>query len=289
MAYDYAGPSYSDHIQYTTNWNSPSDPSMGKYNTTGPLQVHMDQVPAKKINVGITIYAQIFTKNNTNQTIGSPYTEGAANTTGCKNLPDKDKKLNYNGTTIGAYYDNDTAVYTYETTESLSDKVDIIMKKQLGGAMFWDVTQDRDMPDARADKGSLIGTYYDKVKDDLEMKDNYEDYVSVSVTSPGLDEGETPKLDPPMSMPSKSESITSDDSDSTPTASGDDDSSSSPTASGDDDSSSSPTASGDDDSSSSPTASGDDDSSSTPASSSGASSAQPIATATDTVTVTVSV
>lgn len=203
MAFDYSNPNTSDHVQYSANWKSTSKTTkdnLSKGNTTGPLQIHTDQVNPKKVVVGMATYAQVFSKNGTKLTMGSSWTPGAANTTDCKNLPDSGKGVNYDDQAIAAYYENDTAVYVYDTTESLKAKAKLIKDQKLGGAMFWDLTKDRDMPDARADKGSLIGAFVETVGNkSLETQDNNRKYTVVSVTSPGLEESSKPTLDPVMS------------------------------------------------------------------------------------------
>jgi chitinase len=111
-------------------------------------------VPSTKLNLGMPLYGRAFTNT---AGLGQPYKDVGKGTWEAgvydfKDLPLPGAKEYFDNEAYATYsYDNATKMLvTYDTVNMALTKVGYIKQKKLGGAMWWEVSGDRN------DSGSII-------------------------------------------------------------------------------------------------------------------------------------
>ncbi|KAH7394065.1 glycoside hydrolase superfamily [Phaeosphaeria sp. MPI-PUGE-AT-0046c] len=155
MAYDYAG-SWDNATGHASNLApSRSNPKSTPYNTDSVVKHYIEAgVPSTKLNLGMPLYGRAFTNT---AGLGQPY-EGVGEGTwekgvyDFKDLPLPGAREYFDKEAYATYsYDNATnTLITYDTVNMALTKVGYIKQKGLGGAMWWEVSGDRN------DSGSII-------------------------------------------------------------------------------------------------------------------------------------
>lgn len=179
MAYDFYG-SFDIHTNHhAALYPNPADPTpnqpqmyfKAKYNTSDAVQAYLaGGVPAEKIVVGIPFYGRgwddvppvnngLFQRSGGASTIGTwepavfDYDDIVANHSG----PAGENVFWDDAAKASYIYDaKNRRFISYESIESCSAKMDFINQRNLGGAMFWELSQDR--------KQDLINIIYQKTQ-----------------------------------------------------------------------------------------------------------------------------
>jgi chitinase len=154
MSYDYHGAwdaSGPTHHQ-SALFGSPEDPSSGiikNYYTDYTVQKHLEAgIPAKKLNIGVPFYGRGW-RGVTNENNGL-YQQAAGPAQGT-NESGMDDYKNIAALGYPVYWDpvaeaswcyNGDIFWTYDTPESLKNKMEYIERTGLGGVMFWDLSGD---------------------------------------------------------------------------------------------------------------------------------------------------
>ncbi|KAH5214995.1 hypothetical protein HBI62_181820 [Parastagonospora nodorum] len=155
MAYDYAG-SWDNVTAHASNLApSKSNPKSTPYDTNSVISHYISAgVPSSKINLGMPLYGRAFTNT---AGLGQPYNgigKGTweAGVYDFKDLPLQGATEYFDREAYATYsYDNSTAVLvSYDTVDMALAKVKYIKQNKLGGAMWWEVSGDRN------DSGSII-------------------------------------------------------------------------------------------------------------------------------------
>lgn len=169
MAYDFSG-----------DWDQQIGHQSSLYG--GPLNV--DQavtyfeneggVPSKKIVMGMPLYGRGF--SNTEGKIGSNYKgvpDGSwdKGSFDYKDLPRKGAKefMNQERVASWSYDESKREFVTYDSPEVAKIKCEYIKDRQLGGAMFWELTADNSLDESR----SLLETVYNSLGDNLNGIENH--------------------------------------------------------------------------------------------------------------------
>jgi chitinase len=148
MAYDYSG-SWDKNAGHQANlYKSSSCSTCTPYNSDSVIDVYVSQgVPASKIVLGMPLYGRSFT-NTTG--IGQPFQgvgQGSweAGVWDFKALPQPGAQEHYDKESGATYsYDNATkTLISYDTLDMARRKVQYIKQKKLGGAMWWELSGDR--------------------------------------------------------------------------------------------------------------------------------------------------
>ncbi|PVH75450.1 glycoside hydrolase family 18 protein [Cadophora sp. DSE1049] len=162
MGYDYAG-NWDTLAGHSSNlFGDKSNPSSTPFNTSSAIDYYLKTgcVAPSKINLGMPLYARSFSNtagpgqpfNNT----GAPGSFGESSTWDTKALPLPGSNATvYNLKKIGASYSYDASsklMISYDTPTMAKVKASWIEKMGLGGAMWWEVSQDK------SGKDSLIAT-----------------------------------------------------------------------------------------------------------------------------------
>jgi chitinase len=157
QAYDYAG-SWGNFTGHASNLSpSTSDPASTPFNTRAVVAAYLAAgVPSTKLNLGMPLYGRSFTGTTG---LGKPYTGLGAGTWEAgvydfKDLPLKGAHVYYDDEAEATYsWDNSTGMLvSYDTVDMALLKVDYIKETKLGGAMWWEVSGDRN------DSGSIISS-----------------------------------------------------------------------------------------------------------------------------------
>ncbi|KAF2011760.1 glycoside hydrolase family 18 protein [Aaosphaeria arxii CBS 175.79] len=157
MGYDFAG-SWDKTSGHQANlYASSSCPSCTPFNIDSVITDYTaDGIPSDKIVLGMPLYGRAFTNT---KGLGQPY-EGVGEGSWEKGIWDfkalpKDGAQEMYDEESGASYSYDEGTQTlisYDTADMARKKVDYIKNKGLGGAMWWELSGDRE------DEGSLIST-----------------------------------------------------------------------------------------------------------------------------------
>ncbi|KAK2630617.1 hypothetical protein QTJ16_001437 [Diplocarpon rosae] len=162
MGYDYSG-SWDKIAAHSSNLLPDEKSNLSTpFSSEAPLKYYVDAgISPLSINLGMPLYGRAFANtrglgqpfNNTGSTIGS-YDE--ANVWDVKDLPIEGSNATvYNLKKIGASYSYDASkqyLVSYDTPKNAKVKAEYIEKHGYGGAMWWEISQDRQ------DSDSLIKT-----------------------------------------------------------------------------------------------------------------------------------
>jgi chitinase len=155
QAYDYSG-SWDNVTAHASNLApSRSNPKSTPYNTNSVIQHYVNAgVPSTKLNLGMPLYGRAFTNT---AGLGQPYNgigKGTweAGVYDFKDLPLPGATEYWDREAYATYsYDNSTGMLvSYDTVDMALTKVNYIKQNKLGGAMWWEVSGDRN------DSGSII-------------------------------------------------------------------------------------------------------------------------------------
>jgi hypothetical protein len=155
QAYDYSG-SWDNFTGHASNLApNPSNPNSTPFNTRSVVQAYINAgVPSSKLNLGMPLYGRAFTNT---AGLGQPYKGIGTGTWEAgvydfKDMPLPGSTVYWDKTAYATYsYDNSTGMLvSYDTVELALTKVDFIKQNNLGGAMWWEVSGDRN------DSGSII-------------------------------------------------------------------------------------------------------------------------------------
>lgn len=148
MAYDYAG-SWDTTTGYQSNiYNSKSYPKATKFNTDQAVTDYMKAgIPASKIILGLPLYGRSFANaKNVGQTYsgvgGGSLQPGVYN---YKDLPRPGARI-WQDKPAGSIYSWNSAtkeMVTFDNVLSAGWKADYLLKKSLGGAVFWEASGDK--------------------------------------------------------------------------------------------------------------------------------------------------
>jgi chitinase len=148
QAYDYAG-SWSQFTGHAQNlYLSTTNPRSTPFNTYEAVNAYLAAgVPASKLNLGMPLYGRAFT-NTTG--LGQPYNGIGPGTWEAgiydwRALPLPGSKVYYDSEAGATYsYDSSTGMLvSFDTVEMALQKVNYIKNTGLGGAMWWEVSGDR--------------------------------------------------------------------------------------------------------------------------------------------------
>jgi len=159
MGYDYAG-SWDTLAGHSSNiYGSKDNPSSTPFNTSTAIDYYVQTggISPSKINLGLPLYARSFSNtlgpgkpfNNT----GAAGSFGEAAVWDSKALPLPGSNATVYNLDIGASYSYDAStklMISYDTPKNAQFKANYMMENELGGAMWWEISQDR------IGKGSLI-------------------------------------------------------------------------------------------------------------------------------------
>lgn len=170
MAYDYAGKWDSTSGHQANLFADTANPASTKFSTDKAIDDYIALgVPANKISLGLPLYGRSF-EGTTG--LGKPYSGigGGPIEDGIwpyKDLPKAGAVEKYDDVAKASYsYDPATKeLVSYDTVRSAKAKADYLLKKGLGGAVFWEASGDK-----KGD-GSLVGTLANKMGN-LDMTPN---------------------------------------------------------------------------------------------------------------------
>ncbi|KAF2641618.1 glycoside hydrolase family 18, chitinase [Massarina eburnea CBS 473.64] len=155
MAYDYAG-SWDQNAGHQANlFHSASNPTCAPFNTKSVVDVYLTQgVPANKLVIGMPLYGRAFTNTDG---IGKPF-QGVGQGSweqgvwDFKDLPQSGAQEFFDQEAGATYsYDNSSrTLVTYDNLDMAMRKAEYIKNNGLGGAMWWELSGDRQ------DQGSIV-------------------------------------------------------------------------------------------------------------------------------------
>jgi chitinase len=157
MAYDYAGSWDSTTGHQANLYPNPQNPQATKFSTERALTDYLARgIPARKVVLGMPLYGRGFTNT---KGLGLPYAgvgEGSiqAGVWLYKDLPRPGAKEFYDEV-AGASYSFDEAkgeLVSYDNVHSAKKKTEYLIRKGLGGAVFWEAAGDK------TGDASLVGT-----------------------------------------------------------------------------------------------------------------------------------
>ena len=159
MTYDYHGTWDKMTFHLAPLYANPEDPgyrwAVGrKLNVAGAVQYYLDAgVPAEKINVGIPLYGmawQTTTKNPKplfSSTVEKPTLKdlGVLDYAEVQQMVAKGLAVEWDDSSRAAYlYNKTTGLFvSYDNGMSVTEKIELVVEKKLGGVFFWELSQDR--------------------------------------------------------------------------------------------------------------------------------------------------
>lgn len=159
MTYDYHGTWDKMTFHLAPLYANPDDPGYKwaagrKLNVAGAIQYYLDAgVPAKKINVGIPLYGigwQVPAKTKNPlfvATVEKPTNKdvGVVEYAEIQQLTAKGMPVEWDEASRAPYlYDKATGLFiSYDNGMSVTEKVELVAEKGLGGVFFWELSQDR--------------------------------------------------------------------------------------------------------------------------------------------------
>ncbi|KAK3694591.1 glycoside hydrolase family 18 protein [Podospora appendiculata] len=157
MAYDYAGSWDSTSGHQSNIYTSTTNPQATKFNTEQAVRDYIVRgIPADKIVLGIPLYGRSFEATTG---LGQPYNGIGAGSIQSgvwlyKDLPRPGAQEMYDDSAKASYsYDANTKeLISYDTVSSAVTKAQYLLKKGLGGAVFWEASGDK------TGANSLVGT-----------------------------------------------------------------------------------------------------------------------------------
>jgi chitinase len=157
MAYDYAGSWDSTSGHQANIYTNANNPQSTKFNTEQAVRDYITKgIPATKINMGLPLYGRSFEATNG---IGDAYNGIGAGSIQSgvwlyHDLPRSGAQEVYDDIAKASYsYDPVTKeLISYDTVASAVVKSQYLVKKGLGGAVFWEASGDR------TGANSLVGT-----------------------------------------------------------------------------------------------------------------------------------
>ncbi len=154
MSYDYAGVNdpVTDHLAPLY-----ANRSGRKLNVSATIQYYLDNgMPASKLSMGIPLYGVawqvpvgsklgMFTKTVERAAVSKTLKTGILDYAAVQQLVSKGIRPLWDEQSHASYlYDTETGlVVTYDDNRSILEKVDFALAKNLGGVMFWELSQDR--------------------------------------------------------------------------------------------------------------------------------------------------
>jgi len=156
MAYDYAGSWDSTSGHQANIFPDPANAQATKFSTEAAVRDYLAKgIAAHKIQMGLPLYGRSF---ESTPGLGQTYNgvgQGSIQSGVWlyKDLPRNGAKETYDNVAGASYsYDQSTKeLISYDTVDSAVQKSDYLMRKGLGGAVFWEASGDR------ADGSSLVG------------------------------------------------------------------------------------------------------------------------------------
>ncbi|KAH6625651.1 glycoside hydrolase superfamily [Boeremia exigua] len=157
MAFDYAGPGFSNFTGHNSNvYPSKSTPAATDFNTAQAIDYYKSKISdPRKIILGMPLYGRSFANTNgLGQAFnGSGTGDWEAGVLDYKNIP-LDNTVRTDKKVMASWsYDNKTRqLVSFDTPEVQVMKTKYLKKEKLGGAWWWDSSSDR------TDESSLVGT-----------------------------------------------------------------------------------------------------------------------------------
>ena len=157
MAYDYAGSWDSTSGHQANIYANGDNPQATKFNTEAAVRAYLVRgISPSKINLGLPLYGRSFEATTG---LGQPYNgigQGSIQSGVWlfKDLPRSGAQETYDDVAKASYsYDASTKeLISYDTVSSAVQKAQYLMKKGLGGAVFWEASGDK------TGANSLVGT-----------------------------------------------------------------------------------------------------------------------------------
>lgn len=157
MAYDYAGSWDSTSGHQANLYANANNPAATKFNTEQAVRDYLAKgIPANKIVMGLPLYGRSFESTSG---IGQPYNGIGSGSIQSgvwlyRDLPRAGAQEIYDDVAKASYsYDASTKeLISYDTVNSAVTKAQYLIKKGLGGAVFWEASGDR------TGAQSLVGT-----------------------------------------------------------------------------------------------------------------------------------
>lgn len=154
MSYDYTGAWDATSGHSSNVYADPSNPTATPYNTDQAVTAYLAAgIAPAKISLGLPLYGRSFEGTGG---VGQAYsTVGPGDGLGAgqwrlQDLPRPGATEYYDDVAWAAYsYDSATAeLISYDNVQSATDKSRYLMSRGLGGAMFWEASDDKSGPDS---------------------------------------------------------------------------------------------------------------------------------------------
>jgi chitinase len=148
MAYDYAGSWDSTSGHQANIYSNENNPTSTKFNTEAAVRDYLVRgIPAHKISLGLPLYGRSFEATDG---LGKPYNgigQGSIQSGVWlfKDLPRSGAQEQYDDVAKASFsYDpSSKELISYDTISSAIQKSQYLVKKGLGGAVFWEASGDK--------------------------------------------------------------------------------------------------------------------------------------------------